>query len=112
MREVVMNAKHLMSLVFLLLLASGTAYAEWGNIRIVYFAGWNGSDCTRIRASALKDLDVPKDYRDYYAEFSEQVCIKGGKDNKEFRGKKEMAAKEIDYLEKLWIERIPMLKAK
>jgi len=112
MRDGVMNTKQLILLVFVLLLASATAYAEWGNIRIVYFAGWNGSDCTGIRAGALKDLNVSKEYRDYYAEFSEQVCIKGGKDNKEFRGKKEMVAKEIDYLEKLWIERIPMLKAK
>jgi len=112
MREGVMNTKQLILLVFVLLLASATAYAEWGNIRIVYFVGWKGSDCTRIRAGALKDLSVDKDYRDYYAEFLEQVCIKGGNDNKEFKGNKEMAAKEIDYLEKLFIERIPMLKAK
>jgi hypothetical protein len=42
----------------------------------------------------------------------EQTCIKGRNDNKELKANKEMAEKEIHYLEKLFVERIPMLRAK
>jgi len=107
------------SLISLLFLVVHSVHAAWyfdviteGQIPNAYYAGWNGSDCLRLRTSAFKIATVPQDYRDSYAEFIEQSCIKGKNDNKEFKGNKEVAGKEINYLEKLFVERIPMLKAK
>ena len=118
MKEVVVKIVHVISQTFLLFLIANAAYAAWyfdviteGQIPNAYFAGWNGSDCSRVRTSASKIVRVPQEYRDSYAEFMEQSCIKGRNDNKEFKGNKEMAGKEINYLEKLFVERIPMLKA-
>ena len=106
------------SLTFLLFLVAHTAHAAWyfdviteGQIPNAYFAGWNGSDCSGVRTHASKTVKLPRD-RDDYGEFMEQVCIKGRYDNKELKGNKEMAAKEIHSLEKSFVERISMLKAK
>ncbi|MBS1113375.1 MAG: hypothetical protein H6Q92_1138 [Nitrospirae bacterium] len=107
-----------LSLTFLLFLVAHTAHAAWyvdviteGQIQNAYFAGWNGSDCLQIRTHASKTVKLPRD-RDDYGEFMEQVCIKGRNDNKEFKGNKEMAAKEVHNLEKMFVERMAMLKAK
>lgn len=114
-----MKIVHIISLTFLLFVVAHPAHAAWyydiimgGDIRNAYFAGWKGSDCTYVHARALKDDKVPHEYRTSHAEFIFQTCIKGRNDNKEFKGNKEMAEKEINYLEKLFVERIPMLKAK
>jgi len=109
------------SLVFLtlfLFLAASPADAAWyfdviieGQIPNAYFAGWNGSDCSQLRTNASKTVKVPQD-RDAYAEFMEQTCIKGRNDNKEFKGNKDLAGKEIHSLEKSFVERMSVLKAK
>jgi len=119
MKEVVVKIVHVILLTFLLFLVAHTVHAAWyfdviteGQIPNAYFAGWNGSDCSRVRTSASKLVKVPQDYRDSHAEFMEQTCIKGRNDNKELKANKEMAEKEIHYLEKLFVERIPMLRAK
>ena len=106
------------SLTFSLFLVAGTAHAAWyfdviteGQIPNAYFAGWNGSDCSQVRTYASQSVKVPHD-RDPYGEFMEQTCIKGRNDKKEFNANKEMAAKEVHYLEKSFVERFPTLKAK
>jgi hypothetical protein len=119
MKEVMVKLVRVISFILLVFLAAHPAHAAWyydivmgGDIRNAYFAGWKGSDCTYVHARALKDDKVPQEYRPSHAEFIFQTCIKGEKDNKEFKNNKEMAEKEISYLEKLFVERIPMLKAK
>jgi len=114
-----MKILRVISLMFLLFLEAHPVHAAWyfdviteGQIPNAYYAGWNGSDCSKLRTGAFKIAKVPQDYRDSYAEFMEQSCIKGKNDNKEFKSNKEVAGKEINYLEKLFVERIPMLKAK
>jgi hypothetical protein len=106
-----------LSLIFLMFLVAHTAHSAWyfdviteGQIQNAYFAGWNGSDCSQIRMNASKTVKVSQD-RDPYGEFMEQTCIKGRSDNKEFKGNKEMAAKEVRNLEKMFVERMAMLKA-
>ena len=107
-----------LSPVFFILLAINPACAAWyydvimdGDIRVAFFTGWNGADCGNVHAHALTNHKIPQDYSDSHAEFMMQPCIKGGNDFKEFKGNKEMAEKEIKYLEKLFVDRIPMLKA-
>ena len=106
--------------VAIFLLFSGTAVAAvWyydvisnDQIRNAYMAGWKGLDCNTIHQNALKMQGIPKDYRESHAEFLEQTCIKGNNDNKHFNGDRRKIEKEIKYLEKLFVERIPLLKAK
>ena len=114
-----MNSTQLIVLAFFLLLARSTAQGAWyydvimhGDIKNAYFAGWNGANCTQIGASALKNVRVPKDYRDSHAEFLEQTCIKGRNDNKDYKGDKRLGEKEVKYLENLFVDRIPLLKAR
>ena len=114
-----MKVVFFISLVICILFAINAAHAEWyydvimdGDIRSAYFAGWKGLDCIYIHASALKNIKVPQDYRASHAEFLEQTCIKGKNDNRESKGDRQFAEKEILSLEKLFVDRIPMLKAK
>ena len=107
-----------LSLTFLLFLVAHTAHTAWyfdviteGQIQNAYFAGWNGSDCSQIRANASKTVRVPQE-SDRYGEFIEQTCIKGRNDNREFKGNKEMAKKEIQNIEKMLVERMAMLKTR
>lgn len=120
MKKVFLNAIHFIFIFFLVLLACSTAYAEWyyydiilnGDIKSAYFSGWKDFDCTQLGATALKKATVPKDYRDSYAEFMEQSCIKGRNDNKYLKGDRQKGEKEIKYLEQLFIDRFHMLRAK
>jgi hypothetical protein len=118
-KEVVVKIVRILSFIFLLFAVAHPAHAAWyydiimnGDIRNAYFAGWKGSDCTYVHARALKNANVPQEYRTSHAEFIFQTCTKGENDYKEFKNNKEMAEKEISYLEKLFVERIPLLKAK
>ncbi|HXX81592.1 MAG TPA: hypothetical protein VEI46_08580 [Thermodesulfovibrionales bacterium] len=113
-----MKSVAVISLTFLLFLAASTADTAWyldviiqGQIPNAYFAGLNGFDCSQLRTNASKTVKVPQE-SERYGEFMEQTCIKGRNDNKEFKGNKELAQKEIHYLEKLFVERMSMLKAK
>lgn len=81
-------------------------------IRNAYFAGWNYSDCGKITETIKKSSNIPPAYKDSHAEFIEQSCLKGANDAVQFKGNKRQAEKEIKYLEKLFIERIPLMKAK
>ena len=106
-----MKIVHVISVLFLLLPAVHTAHATWcfdviteGQVPNAYFVGWNGSECSTVRTSAAGIAKVPQEYRDSYAEFMEQSCIKGRYDKKDFKGNKEMAEKEILYLQKLFVE--------
>jgi len=81
-------------------LVAHTAHAAWyfdviteGQIQNAYFAGWNSSDCLQIRTHASKTVKLPRIVMTM-GNLWRQVCIKGRNDNKEFKGNKEMAAKE------------------
>jgi len=93
-----MNAKQLILLVFVLLLASATAYAEWGNIRIVYFVAGKALIAHGYVLVPLKTLALTRTIATTMQNFWSKSASKGQSIIKEFKVIRRSAAKEIDYL--------------